>query len=83
LLASGPATADKAPPPLLPGQRAGSSAEGGRAPIFTKPVWLAPGSARIRHGRGSIIPGMDAISILLAIAMFGVLFGLIYAIDRV
>jgi len=26
---------------------------------------------------------MDAISILLAIAMFGVLFGLIYAIDRV
>jgi len=26
---------------------------------------------------------MDALSILLAIAMFGVLFGLIYAIDRV
>jgi len=26
---------------------------------------------------------MDAISILLAVAMFGILFGLIYAIDRV
>jgi hypothetical protein len=30
-----------------------------------------------------IITGMDALSILLAVAMFGVLFGLIYAIDRV
>jgi hypothetical protein len=69
--------------PLLPGQRAGSSAEDGRRPIFTKSVWRAPGSARIPHGRGSIITGMDALSILLAIAMFGVLFGLIYAIDRV
>ena len=69
--------------PLLPGQRAGSSAEGGRGPIFTKPVWRAPGSARIPHGCGPIITGMDALSILLAIAMFGILFGLIYAIDRV
>jgi hypothetical protein len=52
-------------------------------PIFTKPVWRAPGSARIPYDRGSIITAMDVLSILLAVAMFGILFGLIYAIDRV
>ena len=65
---------------MLPGQRAGSAL---KASAITKPVCGAPGSARIPHGRGPIITGMDALSIALGIAMFAILFGLIYAIDRV
>jgi hypothetical protein len=40
-------------------------------------------SARIAHGGGPIIRDMDALAIALGIAMFAILFGLIFAIDRV
>jgi hypothetical protein len=49
----------------------------------TKPVYRATGSARIPHGSRSNISSMDALAIALGIAMFAILFGLIYAIDRV
>jgi hypothetical protein len=41
------------------------------------------GSARNPHGAGPNIWGMDASSILLGLGMFAILFGLIYAIDRI
>jgi hypothetical protein len=50
---------------------------------YIKPVCRATRSARFPDGPAPKIHGMDAISIALGIAMFAILFGLIYAIDRV
>lgn len=65
------------------GQRASSSAEGAHQPICTEPVCLITGSIRIPHGPRPNILVMDALAIALAIGMFAILIGLIYAIDRI
>ncbi|MGH2873664.1 MAG: hypothetical protein ACRDL5_14530 [Solirubrobacteraceae bacterium] len=54
-----------------------------RARNYTKPVYPAPSSAQIPYATGSKIRCMDALAIVLGVAMFAILFGLIYAIDRV
>lgn len=50
---------------------------------FTASLWRGPFSAYRLDGAAGRIPDMDAVSIVLGIAMFAVLLGLIYGIDRI
>jgi hypothetical protein len=52
-------------------------------PVFTDPLYRRPLSECLLDEGGSTIVYMDIVAVLIALAMFAALLGLIYGIERI